>query len=219
MRRVGSALCAALVVVMACSEGGDGTGESAAGGGDDTGGDDAAADAAGDGATGGDKDEDVVINFCELITSEDIGEEFGDVGPIGDGRHDFNESDCAWDVNEVIDDPAGDGGTVKIQHDNSIETAISGSDEDTAQRTFDDIRAGESDSDLWDAPPVDVEGIGDAAYYVASSRDTGVGQQSHAVLMVLDGDVVFSVSAVFIPAIDDNQSRLEGVAGVVAELV
>lgn len=197
--RRGAALCLGVLlsVLVACGDNDGSTGTTEAG---------AAGD---DGASGGaDSGE---IDPCALLDETDIEAEFGDIGPIGEGFQDLDA--CAWHVNEVIDDPAGDGGTVDLRH-NDLATEIY----DTPEENFQASRDNDEGSDLWDDGVVDVSGVGDAAYYASAEKQEVVGTtQSHGILVVLSDGVVFSVSAVFLPAIEGTQDRLAALAQVVID--
>lgn len=198
-RRVAAiSLGALLSVLAACGDDGGQPGTQPAGG--------AAGGSGGPGsaATG-------EIEPCELLDVGDIEAEFGDVGPIGEGFEDLDA--CAWHVNEVINDPAGDGGTVYLRHD-----ALGARVYDTPEDLFDATRETDESIDLWDDGVVDVSGVGDAAYYASSEEMEVVGTtQSHGLLVVLANGVVFSASAVFLPGIEGTQERLVAIAQVVID--
>lgn len=198
-RAAAAFLCALLGVLVACGDGGAKSSGAA-----ETGG------ATEDGIESADADPGE-IDPCELLEEADVEAEFGDAGPIGEG---FNDLDaCAWHVNELITDPAGDGGTVYLTHD-SLAAQTYG----TPEEHFKASRENDEGSDLWDDGLVDVSGVGDAAYYASSEEMEVAGTtQSHGVLVVRSDGVVFSLSAVFIPAIERTQERLAALAQVVID--
>jgi len=195
MVQTGLVVALLLLGAAACGDSGDGGGEDATGGAEGIPGLNGAGSGGGDGSdTGAGMGED--LDPCALLDAGDVEEEFGERGSVADGQPDLYS--CVW---EVGDQTASASGTVSVSDYTSPCCALDQTPTESAEATFQGHR------DLADNP-VDVEGVGDGAFFEQIPLDNGsVVALEQSFLTFRTGELVLSLQAAF------GETPVEGVQG------
>jgi len=127
------------------------------------------------------------LDLCSLLEVAEIEAEFGTQGPVLEGQEELSQ--CTWEVGE--DQSELGTGTVHV-FVQEIPEAVS------AEDTFAEQRASYADA-------VEIDGLGDAAYYEAAGTSVNV----------RSGDRIWFVQAAFLPEVPDTQAKLENLAAAV----
>lgn len=139
----------------------------------------------------GDAGQSAAVDLCSLLETSEVETEFGERGVVVDGVEDFTH--CTWDVG---DQSQNNSGSLSVS---DMGPAIG----QTAEDYFAGFKELAND-------PVDVDGVGDEAYYETdpdaySSGDTTFEQ---SFLVFRTGDLVLSLDAFFGPAVAGTQEKL-----------
>jgi hypothetical protein len=133
------------------------------------------------------------VDPCTLLTIDEIETEFGTAGEVSDGEGTLGQ-DCGWDVGEDQSQPGTGTVHVFVQY---IDPAL----------PIDDAATMFADQQQAAAGAVEIDGLGDAAYY----------QPDLTTVNMLVGDRVTFVQAAFIPTPDGVQESLETLAALVVD--
>ncbi len=177
------AVCA--VLLAACSSGSDDSGSDTTGSSDDSA-EQTGSDTGGD-TTSGDSDGGDEIDKCTLLEASEIEAEFG--GPVSNPIDEGYQ--CQWEVGEDQSQPGT--GTISVAAGTQVP-------DQSGQDYYDIVREAATDA-------VEVDGIGDAAYY----------EPVFGAVTVLANDTVIVVQAAFIPEPDGQQEKVENLAALVAD--
>jgi hypothetical protein len=187
LKLVAGVVAAVILLTAACGDDSDSGEDVAASDGDDV-------EATDDSETEDTGTDDADIDPCTLLEVEEIEAEFGDAGPVFDGQQEFDQ--CTWLVGEDQSEPGTGSVHVFVQY---VDPSLPIGD---APEIF-------TEQQNMTADAVEVDGVGDAAYF----------SPSFGSLDFLVGDRIFFVQAVFIPERADAQESLQALAQLVVERV
>lgn len=176
----------AVLAVAGCG-GGDGGGVAGAGGATGPGG----GSGTGEADAGGTDDDG--LDLCTLLETSEVEAEFGEVGPVAGGEPDFIH--CVWEVGELYREGSG---TVSVT-DFGPPLGVTMEEHLATFRGFADN-------------PVDIDGLGDGAFYDEEVPDQLDGGFEAASVTFRFGDRLLQVRASFRPAPDGMEERLATLA-------